>query len=548
MTCEAAALGLRAVNEENRVLTQEPETSFFLARHPRHTAFSMAYLTQGIGSNDTNGPPLINTDAPPGLRDVSDNNTPMIFTPLERSGDLVGSMYVRTTLPALNTLEILNADGGASFAGAQSGGTGSDGLEKVISDDAKNGLPILSVESPRLDQGGYCYADEIGNWLLEDVQLNINSHVVDQTSSEQRHAFWHRDHSDERLMQHSLGMGTQSERIQRAFREQVIYSPLDLFFCQSASHFFPLISMSRGDLTVGLRGRSWYSLYGGVRTVSTIPDLDQYQVDRDDAIRAALAAAQQDLIVETVFLDAPERAMFASTALEYVITVNLMESRKNVAPNEATYLMSRLNLRHPTRDLAVFVRPVSRTRPDVALDDIAPDHVYPVRAAPPTGGVPNPYHTPLQWNNFSGGTNPETLERVESLRNLRLDINGFNRLLHSDTSVGPLYREVDPVARKSPGRVHDTFGHHYSFGMGTQGATTSGTLNLSAISRIDLNLTRAADPMSSMTGGTGAYNGLLVTLGLYPPPAYQPIDVFIMTRVVNVLRFQSGHAGLAMSR
>ena len=550
MTGEAATLGLRAVNDENSVLTHDPESSFFISRHPRHTLFSIAYLRQSIGSNDTGGPSLINTSAPPGLRDVNDNLTSLIYTPIERSGDLIGRIHVRSVMPALNTMDIVN-EGSPGVAGVPFSEPSPLGAGyQMISGDAVTAGPIESTVYPDLAQGGYCYSDEVGTWMIEEASVNIGSHTIDRTSSEQRYAQWHVDHSDERLMEHALGIGSRTDRIRRAYDEQVIYSPLEFFFSQNPCHYFPLISMSQGDLTIGLRGRSWYSLYGGVRTGSGLltPDLDQYSAARDEKIRAAMEAAHQDLVVECVFLDASERSMFASSALEYVITLSQMETRMNVAANVENYGMSRVNIQHPTRDLTVLVRPVSRTRADALLDDKQPDSVYPVRTAPPSGPIPNPYHTPIKWNDFSGGMNPATGERTESLRNLKLEINGFNRLLSSDAPMGPLYREVDPVARKTPGRTHDTFGYHYSFGLSTQGASTSGSINFSAISRIDLTLNRAQDPLSTLApSGVGAYDAALVAAGLYPPPQYQAVDVFLMTRCVNVLRLSGGHAGVAFA-
>ena len=522
MAQNGAALALRAVNEQNRHMTCEPETTFFKKRHARYTHFAVGQLVQAIGAGDGGPSPLLGTANP-----TSPPHT--VSTTVHRTADLVGAMFVRTVLPALNTNFILNAD--AANVPLTPGAN-------VISADASIPLPT-STTYCQLTNGGYCYVDEVGHYLLAEADLYVSGHRIDTVTAEQQYFEWHAERPDEMLMLQSLGIGTQRERLDRAHREQVVYTPLGFWFCKHSSQHFPLVSMSSGEMSLRMAGRAAHDIYGGVAEGLPGVDFDQYDPTRDGRINDALAAAHQDLVYDGVFLDAAEKAMFARVAQEYLITEHQVTVERGVASGAASYAMRRVNMQHPTRDVVFAVRASSRTRPDPLLANIAPDEVYPVR----TGSAALEYHTPNQWNNFSGGTHPQTLERTLPLDSLKMQINGFDRFADIDSGLGPFYQEALPSLHY-PGRTYGTFGHYYSFGIHGTGPATSGTMNMSALDQIDFLATRLPDPMSTMTAGAPVWDPAL-TPALYPPPEYQALDVFVLSRPVNVLKIAGGIAGKA---
>ena len=525
MAQNGAALSLRAVNEQDRSMTCDPETTFFKKRHPRYTHFAMAQLVQALGAGDSGSAPLLSTSHP---------NSPAhtIATTVHRTADLVGAMHMRTVLPALNTNSILNADAANVTATTSGGG--------VISSDAYAGGPPESTTFCDLSQGGYCYVDEVGHYLLSSMDLYLCGHRIDTLTSEQQYFNWHAERPDEMLMPQSLGIApTQEERLKRAAAEQVIYSPIGFWFGKHPSQYFPLISMSSGEMSLRMTGRTAHNIYGGVDNGFAF---DQYNAVRDDAIIKALAAARQDLVYDGIFLDAGEKAMFARVAQEYLITEHQQTEEKDIGAGAASLSIQRVNMQHPTRDLVVALRPSSRTRPNELLVAISPDLVYPVRSS----FTPGEYHTPNQWNNFSGGTNPETRLPSLPLDSLKMKINGFDRFIDLDSGVGPFFHETHPSYRY-PGRTFETFGQYYSFGLVGTGPSASGTMNMSALDQIDFALKRIPDPLSTMTAGGLLWDVALTGAvpPLYPPPEFQPVDVFVFSRPVNVLKIAGGIAGKA---
>ena len=527
---EGASLAVRATNAQDEYLTHDPEETFFQVRVPRHTPFALTQIVQPI-----EGAGLIGMGG-----SITSPARPRGHVVLGRAADLIGQAYVRTVLPALNTVAITGVaavDNAASDLRVYN----YDG-STLIHTGVLTAATFPAINAQGLE--GYSYVDEVAHFLVARATCKIASKTMDTLTSEQQYLDWHASRTGEALMRESIGVGTIEERTVRAFRPQTVYTPLSFWFGSDPSNFLPMCALGRSETRLEFEGRDVHELYGGSSIQSGLgPYFDRYDAAKDDLIVAAIRNAPQHVVYDAVLLGPAERDLFRSRALTYVVTEHVQHEARGVAAGAASYTDTSVPMDHPTRDITVAMRRVSRTRPDAAANVYTPDPMYPVRTARDATG----FHTPLQWNDFSGGETPLTFETVAAVSGLQMTVDGMKRLMDdvSAVDIGDFYSDVLPSARCG-GATRGTFAQRILFGVPDgvtvegAGAPSRGTMNLSAVQNVGFTISRAANPMSELVAAAGVF-----AHASYPPPQYEAVDLFIFSRTINVLRFENGSVSKA---
>lgn len=510
----ALTLQLSAKSAQDVPLTCAPKCTFFRKLYCPHTNFAQGQVEQTIGNGGSTAS-LIGAGA---------NQPRRVSTTLQRTVDLVGMMYVRTVLPALNTRA--NTGLGGDTAGPGPGGNATL-INNGVAANVFTSTTVPAFAAPATD--GYAYVDEVGTFMVGRAERTIGGHTIDELHAEHQYLEWHAERTDENLLTRSLGIGTDAQRRAYAFNEQVIYSPLQFWHTKYPSLYLPHIAIQGHEDVLFIDGRAARDLWGGFGAQEVVVDANFA------AINTALTQAAQELVYDGVFLDRAERMMMARVLLEHLITEHQEFESLNQGAASNTIRLQSLPFNHPTRDIMIALRRVSRLGTN--MDNTIPtDLMYPVRT-----GTANPQiKSPLMWNDFSGGLMGATGERTLPLAQLQMRINNYERFCIANP-IGEYYNEVHP-SQKFCGRTRDTFGQYYAFGQYGQGVHPSGTINFSAIDQMDLTLTRLANPMSTYVVTAGG-----AAVAPYRPQDidFEAVDVFVYTRNVNVLKFVSGMVGKA---
>jgi hypothetical protein len=505
----SGTLGLAAKNHQDLPLTCKPEKTFFKQRSPRHTNFQTLQLTQSLGSN---GCALI------GNGRTAPRSVQTVF---QRSSDLVGPTYVVTNLPALNTTtNLLNTD--AILTPHATG---------VVDPLNTGGAPSV----PNLVSGeGLSYVDEVAHFIVQHAEIVIGSQTMDELYNHAQYAEWHARQTDEKLMAHAIGIGSTQERIDRAFSEQVVWSPLCFWYTRSASQYLPAIAAQGHDIVYKMDGVAANDMWGGHGKTSLISDVlssGNLSPSSIPIINESISASGQQMVYDGVFLDRAERMMFAKMAQEYLISQFQYITQQSVTEGTAQISLKNVSFNHPMRHFAVMVRRKDYVQANADLT-LPADALTPYQ----NGSSATQYKSPQLWNDFSAGPQIGTGERLAPLTGMQLKINNYDRLL-TGGNIGPYYNEVHQ-SQKVAGHTYETFVYMYHFGQYGFGTCSSGSLNMSAIDNVEVNLTRAINPVSKyVPDGLGAVTAVAAV--------YPAADVFLYGDGVNVLKFVSGMAGTA---
>lgn len=461
MGVSGLTLGLSARNVQDAPLTCNPEMTFFKQRSPRYTNFQTGQITQSLGSGGSHALIGNNNSSIRGLQTV-----------LQRTADLMGETYIQTVLPALNTRAILTpaaplateADCAATLW--TTGANASTGTAATL----PTGVPAGS---------GLSYVSEVGHYLLSHCEINIGSQCMDEVYDYSQYLEWHARHSDENLMENSLGMGSFQTLIDRAYREQVIYTPIGLWYTRAPSLYLPTVASQGHDIVFKMDGVSANSLWGGHGVFSEIGGTGLPAASVALVNTAIADSSMQQLVYDGVFLDRAERIMFAKMAQEYLMDQYQFITSSSVSAGQSNVSLKNISFNHPMRHMAIALR-----RRDF-VNAYTEDSTVPADAITPyqNGSAAGEFKTPIRWNDFSAGPQLHTGERLTPFRDLQLKINNYDRFADFKQPIGGFYNEVQP-GQKAPGRVHDTFGMFYFFGQYGFGACPSGTLNMSAIDNV----------------------------------------------------------------
>jgi hypothetical protein len=451
---------LVAYGAQDIYLTGNPQITFFKVVYRRHTNFSVESIKQTFNGTNSFG------------------NT--VTATISRNGDLVTNMYLQFQLPAL--------DDNVNLAG---GGT----------DD-----------SP-------AYVNEVGNALIEEVELEIGGQRIDKHYSE-----WLSIWSELNLTQSQKGedihqgynamVGRATDNATRTKLQQLFdaalgektdgngdsdrtyYVPLRFWFNRNPGLALPLIALQYHEVKVRMKLRALGSLVqcldNGLTTLQNITSSSNLVT----AGGASVTLKNAGLWVDYVYLDTDERRRFAQVSHEYLIE-QLQEKETTVS--SATTSVS-LNFNHPVKELVwAFVRA------DRATEGFA-------TASTGNGMLDFVANTPSNTNaNYP----------LQHFGTATLKLNGHERFEERDASyfnlVQPYQHHTSAPSRKV---------YVYSFALKPEEHQPSGTCNFSRIDNAQLELK---------------------TVNLDNGGSTQNLNLKLYAVNYNVLRIMSGMGGLAYS-
>jgi hypothetical protein len=312
---------------------------------------------------------------------------------------------------------------------------------------------------------------------------------------------------------------------------EVLYIPLQFWFCRNPGLALPLIALQYHEVKINLELNDVKNLYWAEKDVSGTWGMDQSAVTVGDLKSASL-------FVDYLYLDTDERRRFAQVSHEYLI------EQLQFTGDESTSTTSnkiKLNFNHPTKELVWVVQKDANTvgdatyapqwfnytdardvtfTTDAAYGDVDGSGTTANLITPPdaerlAGGMPgvaaggaNRVFVPTS---FEGGANPVVKAKIQ--------LNGHDRFAEMD---GRYFNLVQPYQHHE--NVPSKGINVYSFGLKPEEHQPSGTCNFSRIDSATLALTLT---QATVQGG--------------------PAKVRVYAVNYNVLRIMSGMGGLAYS-
>ena len=452
-------LQLVAYGAQDAYLTGNPHITFWKILYKRHTNFAI----EAFRVNFTGAPTY-------GQR---------IVAVVNRNADLIWKTYVEVVLPDTRSTSTGNTYDVNWTYGAQ------------------RRLGYVLLQQIEVEIGGQIIDRHYGEWLYLWETLTADFDTA-----------WKLD-----AMVGGPLQGTNSTVSTCVGRSNVLYIPLQFWFCRNPGLALPLIALQ----------------YHEVRFNITLNDATNL-VEKGDWASVSQAASKlpqltdMALYMDYIYLDVDERRRFAQESHEYLIDQLQYEGQQQITTSSARL---DLTLNHPVKELIwVFQDERKVDCGDTTLVVTKPD------GTGQTTGTSANYTQPFSYNDI--------------VNRCRLQINGQDRF---DERYGDYFWKVQPYQHHTGGAfygVRQALGpsitgeaivpaatnpiNVYSFAIQPEEHQPSGTCNFS---RID-NATLVFDSVTSGAAGT------------YPSPTY-PYNFRLYAVNYNIFRIMSGMGGLAYS-
>lgn len=464
---------LSAKGAQDAYLTLRPSMTFFKGAYQRYTNFAVTQLEQCFN----NGP----------------NYGKKLCAPIQRNGDLLAETYIVFQLDELkaeiipdnpqidpNTQEGLEA----LYApeDAAEGGVLDQGFPKgpVIHPGNTNGLPPVGVH----------YTNAVGHALIERVSVHIGGHEFDCHTGDYLEIWESLSAKSNKELGSLIGSANDIDTLfDYAANRQVLYVPLQFWFCRSWQQALPLIALQYHQVSIEMQLRAQDDVVQIVNapnnTLQTGEAAETFTVDYS-------GGAMEDtfLLCNYVFLDTFERRLFAQKYHTYVFDQVQFTGDEGKPATRNTHNVP-LRFNHPVQELIWVIQTHEAIENkdwfDYSIkvqDPIAPDGI---------------------------------LTSIDPLVTAKLQFNGHERFPERPANY---FRQVQPLEHHS--RIPSRFIYTYSFGKDPEHPTQpNGSVNMSRIDNIVLVL----ETHPSMQDGT----------------------IRVYARSKNVMRVISGMAGIRYS-
>lgn len=358
----------------------------------------------------------------------------------------------------------------------------------------------------------------VGHVLVKSIELEIGGQRIDKHYGDWLHCF------NELTCPsgHQLGYANLVGNIPRlttptlgpeTIPGEVLYIPLQFFFCRNAGLALPLIALQYHEVKINVEFRDVKDCYWAADAHPTTPTIPG-EVNMSAVTVPPLESAS--LFVDYIFLDSDERRRFAQSSHEYLIE-QLQYSGPESVSSASPKL--RLSLNHPTKVLIFTVQPDSHVADSApygkqwfnytdTYDETAMIGFQPSGAMNLASGGANAALVPVYFQ----GKNPVATARIQ--------LNGHDRLSDRDAKY---YGVVQPYHHYE--NVPSTGVLVYSFALKPSEHQPSGSANFSRIDTATLNLTLTPEAVAGN----------------------RTCKVRVWAVNYNVLRLLSGMGGLAYS-
>ena len=468
---------LVAIGAQDIYLTGNPMITYFKQVYRRHTNFAMESVCQTFNN----------------YPDFGITSSSLI----SRSGDLISSIYLQTTLPAL---------------------------------------------PPAADANHYLtWTDDIGHHLIKQVDLTIGGQLIDRhygdwleiwaqlsVPAEQIRGYREMIGQDPRS---AFGINTGLQKNNSQISDRTIYVPLQFWFCRNIGLALPLIALQHHEVIITIKFREANEL---------ISHFDTRQGQGTIPVQVPITSGLIDtnLWVDYIYLDVEERRRFAQITHEYLI--EQLQLNTAIIPCDSKIHSStiELNLNHTIKELIWVVQStgavsnghVQRSnytdRSSINFPNATSlkDLMYDVATTSRAGS-----------NNFRAFTNPSHCRPPDSLNpvvSAKLYINGNSRFAEQ---IGNYFNKMQPY------RYHTSIPESpginvYSFALKPELHQPSGTCNFSRLNKAELVLTvRSGTDHNTHNEDNNITSSFLNTNGM--------LSVYGIN--YNIFRIMSGMGALA---
>lgn len=424
-------LQLVAYGAQDVVLTSNPQITFFKTVHRRHTNFAMENIQNNFSGTTTFGRSSTCT--------------------ISRNGDLVHKVYLKVTLPTIDSLLLASSTNQGPIWGWC----------------RKTGHAL--IKSVEVEIGGQKIDKHYGEWMDAWSQLTIPTEKKDGYAA----------------MINGYD-GDTGYRVEPDDRPVVLYIPLQFWFCTNPGLALPLIALQYHEVKIKVDFRDKKEMlmiqHDGVQTSmgdgsalgwNSNWDDGESREDRGFQKSFELWQGQQnqkgggsapqlslisdnlsaELMVDYIYLDTDERRRFAQVSHEYLITqLQHTGDETFTKTNESI----RLNFNHPVKEL------VWLTVADEAV----------------------------RWNEWFYYEDIDTEDSM--IESGKLMLNGHDRFAERD---GSYFSLVQPFQHHTC--VPVTGINVYSFALKPEDIQPSGTCNFSRIDNATLKLSKKPETGSS---------------------------------------------------
>ena len=454
---------LVAYGAQDIYLTGNPQITFFKVIYRRHTNFSMESIEQTFNGSADFGKKVTCT--------------------ISRNGDLIHRVYLRTELPAVSAVA------GSKFRWL-------------------NWLGHILIKNVEVEIGGQRIDKHYGDWL----------HIWNELTQSAGHQLGYAN---------MVGNIPALTNAQSATSSEILYIPLEFWFCRNPGLALPLIALQYHEVKINLEFNDLKNCYWhGDATTGVVSTLTG----------TTPSLGTTSLFVDYIYLDTDERRRFAQVSHEYLIE-QLQFTGDESTSNTSNKI--KLNFNHPVKELIWVVQKDSNLVDSLAFGKqwfnytdsvdkslLTADSFFTGSNSTLVGG--NDAAAGSMPGMAAGGANnvyiPVSFEDgFNPVKLAKLQLNGHDRFSERD---GRYFNLVQPYQHHE--NVPSQGINVYSFGLKPEEHQPSGTCNFSRIDNATLNLT-------------------LTTATTTPVGGSSTVKIRVYAVNYNVLRIMSGMGGLAYS-
>ena len=264
---------LVAYGAQDFYLTGNPQITFFKVVYRRHTNFATESIEQTFnGSTNFNGKAVCN---------------------LQRSGDLVTKMYLRTTL---NGPDLSNTDGKCKWA----------------------------------------WVTKVGHALMTEITLEIGGTQIDKHYNDWLNIWYElaRNFAQDRGYDVMIGNTKELTTLASSHNSATLWVPLQFACCRNDGLALPVIALQYHDIKITISFNRFDQLIN--KTANYTPSQNDFTM------------SSTSLFVDYVYLDNEERKRFAQASHEYLFEQLQFTGAEGIQSTNAKF---RINANHPCKEI-----------------------------------------------------------------------------------------------------------------------------------------------------------------------------------------------------
>jgi hypothetical protein len=310
-------LQLVAYGAQDVYLTGNPQITFFKTVYRRHTNFSIESIKQTFN----------------GTADFGNE----VSTTIQRNADLIGKIYLETTLPEINVSDAISTTDNTTYK-------------------------------------AFRWLNWIGHVMLKSAEIRIGGQKIDKHYGEWLH-LWNELSQDEgkksgyaellgnvpKLTQIYSSNTRSSENNGKDCKVDAydLTIPLQFWFCRNPGMSLPLIALQYTDIVLNLEFRTFDECIWA--TTQTTTSTNQFVTSTGVNSIGSKSLSSTNIYVDYIYLDTEERRRFAQVAHEYLIEQLQFTGEENIT---ATSNSIKINFTHPVKELVWVIQPSNFVQKD----------------------------------------------------------------------------------------------------------------------------------------------------------------------------------------